>query len=330
MVSNLDISTKSKKGKKMQKDSKLLKRPEKNYMCVNPYEGFVCKRNGNHAGVAMPNFRTCYAIIIITSNSLLALHYPSGVYSKKLPENFKKWQAVFEEKIEQTLIVLNGNYADFHQESSIENFRDQLNKDIGLKFNVIKIVGLKPSDDLLIVDVAAGTVNLCNNDIMIHPKNYGNWPRNLFSRLRYYTCRAQFYTKNDDFQVMIMGSKNFLSPIEEKLWPTIVNDHVKLLRQKKPAALQTIGQDLIKASLDKNNEKYPWTMAIGLLDKDLPNNLKHYLYLVLGLMHFIDKTVDLESLKKQVECIDQTLGLRFIGKPVSNNNLPGSHLTLAR
>lgn len=284
--------------------------PIKKYMCVNPYEGFVCKRDGNHAGVAMPNFRTCYAIIIRTSDFLLALHYPSRVYSKRLPDDLKKWITLFKEKTEEAFIVLNKNFAAWGSstEHNIVNFQARLNKDIGLKFTVVEASG-SGGDELLIADVA-GTVNLRSNNILTHPENYANWPRHPASRLRYYTCRAQFFTKNDDFPVIILGSKNFFVPPDEKEWPVCINEHVQLLREKKLSAMQTISEELIKASIDKTNEKYPWAIAIGLEGLGLPTNLKHYLYLLLSLMHLVDQTVELEPLKEQVESIHKTLNLR--------------------
>lgn len=280
----------------------------KKYMCINPYEGFVCKRNGTHAGVAMPNFRTCYAILLVTANYLLTLHYPSRAYSQQLPNNLKKWQHSFKEKIEDAQIVLNKNYAAWGSstENNINSFQAKLSADLKLKFTVVETAGLL-QEDLLIINAETTAIITRSNDIAINPAIYANWPRQPASRLRYYSCRAKFFTNNCDFPVAIIASQKFFTLVDEKEWPACVNDHIKSISQNQQTAMQTISETLIEASKDKTAKQHAWAMAIGLEGTEICNNLKHYLYLLLALLHHVDVTVELQPLTKQVESIDTFL-----------------------
>jgi RNA recognition motif-containing protein len=118
-------------------------------------------------------------------------------------------------------------------------------------------------------DPALSTVNTMNNDLI-----------------------------TDDLPVMEVPSQNFFVLIDEN---AKITEHVHLLRQEKQAAVQTISQELINGSQNKNNENYPWAITIGLEDTELPSNLKHYLYLLLSLMQVVDETDEWQPLRDEVE-----------------------------
>ncbi len=265
-------------------EEKVAQTPTKKLMRVNPYEGFVCKRDGNHAGVVMPNFNTCYAIIILTKTSLFALHYPSRTFSKQFQQHFKKWSSLAKEDLEHAWIVTNKAYRAFGSTSApIEDFQAQLNKKTGLIFTIREEASASGQDFLIVK--TDGTIQFSQNDLETHKDNYENHPPCPSSRLRYYTCRAQFFSQNDNFPLMIVGSKNFLSVPDEKEWPLPIKNHIALIRQKKTGSILEIRHDLIEGSQDQRSGLYFWAKAIGVNETDFSGNLKHYLYLLLGILY---------------------------------------------
>ncbi len=95
-----------------------------------------------------------------------------------------------------------------------------------------------------------------------------NSPIHPASRLRYYTCREEYYRDNEKFSLKIMASTNFFKPVDEKEWPKCVNEDVQLLKQRKnPYDRNREYKQNINDRSYKNDkhERHCWSIAFDIV-----------------------------------------------------------------
>ncbi|MGE3920579.1 MAG: hypothetical protein AB7F64_06510 [Gammaproteobacteria bacterium] len=86
--------------------------------------------------------------------------------------------------------------------------------------------------------------------------------------------------------------------------PNHIHSHIQLIQANSSSAVNSISQSLVEASEDKYNPLYPLAMAISLHENDnINNNLRHYLFLLLALLHYLNNNIDLNPLRVAVENI---------------------------
>lgn len=271
------------------------------YMSVYPHEGFMCKRDGNYAGVVMPNFLTCYGILLVTDNYFLGLHFAGRIYNQKLPEAFAPWLKTLKgDKNFHAFIVVNNNYptdnwvytADDGSLHTLETFAIILAEalDLDIEFTILKLDKYPKEKDVLVIHAAKNSkfdIKLRNKD-EIDPQQCENFPlkQQSVSRFRIFAAKAECAKHNHDFPVTIAHSKKFLAFPEEQEWHPEIKKDFTVMREDKDA-VSTLSQGLLAASANKKHARYFWARAIdivkdgGIEEKKDGNKAEKDLYLLM-------------------------------------------------